>query len=101
MLSEEEKEGKTRDMTGARAITKLLPCNNLVITLQYPCFHLTISMLFGRFGGVFRRTKPSVFSLVLQCFDGQSVAKLARIAYLRADIFSWISNVKILTFCAW
>ena len=100
VLSEEEKEWKMRNMTGARAITKLSPCNNYVITLQYPCFHLSISMLFGRFPVLFGRKKSVIFPPVLQCSDGQSVAEWARIAYLRTDFLAWISFVNKLTFCA-
>ena len=100
VLSEEEKEGKTWNMTGARAITKLSPCNNYVITLQYPCFHLSISMLFGRFPVLFGRKKSVIFPPVLQCSDGQSVAEWARIAYLRTDFLAWISFVNKLMICA-
>ena len=100
VLSEEEKEGKSRDTTGARAITKLSPCNNYAITPQYQCFHLTISMLFGRFFGRFGRKKTVIFLAFLQCSDSQSIAEWARIAYLRTDFLAWILFVNKLTFCA-
>ena len=57
-------------------------------------------MLFGRFFGRFGRKNDRFFSLILQCFDGQNVAKSARIAYLRTDLRAWILFVKILTICA-
>ena len=68
--------------------------------MQYPCFHHSISMLFGLFFGLFGRKKSVIFPPVLQCSDGQSVAEWARIAYLRTDFLAWISFVNKLTICA-